>query len=211
MTAVQWTQEMDAALVDLRVTRKVAWKVVSVCDADGETVSLTHCRKRLKWLQATAGAPGAGPVAKAQEPSDRDGLLWLAKKKRLKHLQVQEGLYYRGLYRRGSTDGGTIRSCLDVRVGGGSGQGGLPLGGDFNDAQSKLELFVVRQIVLHGQVDVLTVMDGVCGLGHSVRFLAGGDQMRAAQLEAVLRVALDQMASNRKVKEAAQQSQRCAA
>lgn len=141
------------------------------------------------------------------EPSDRDGLLWLAKKKRLTTPQVGAGLYVRGLFRRDQASGVSLKSSLDVSAAAGvyncGKGGGLPLGGDYTDAQAKLELFVVRELTLGKQPDLLLVVDGVCGLGHTVRFLAGNNQLRAAELEASLRIALDLIAKSRRDKEEA--------
>jgi hypothetical protein len=52
-------------------------------------------------------------------------------------------------------------------------------------------------VVLRGQVDMLTVMDGVCGQGYTLRYLAGGDKHRAAELLVALRLALDMLVAYR--------------
>ena len=136
-------------------------------------------------------------------PLERDGLVWLAKKKRLSVGQLAEGLAYRNAFR----DAGelSMKSCLDV----GAGVGGQAGPGDIADravismTTARRELFVARYQVMRGQVDMLTVMDGVCGVGWTVRDLAAGDQVRARELEAVLKVALDLLVANRAQDEAA--------
>lgn len=146
---------------------------------------------------------------KQPEPSDKDGLLWLYKKKRLTQPQLAAAFHYRDLFRRESASGGTLKSFLDVSAGGGvyngGNGGGLPLGGQYTDAQAKLELFVIRELTLGKQEDLLIVMNGVCGVGHTVRYLAGNNQLRASELEAALRIALDLLVKVRRDKDAAAQ------
>lgn len=140
--------------------------------------------------------------ARTQEPADRDGLLWLVRKKRLTTLQIGAGIYYRDLFRAAAP--GIMKSCLDGAEGGGvynAGKGGgLPFEGEYLDGDAQLQLFVIRSLTLGEQPDLVTVMDGVCGIGHTVRYLAGGDQLRAAQLEAALRIALDLVVAVRAAK-----------
>lgn len=156
--------------------------------------------------------PAAEPIVKvaakpAPEPKERDGLLWLAKKKRLSSAQLGEALHYRRLF-RSLAPGGSTPSCLgSLGMGGRGGAGsGVLMEGDYGDAAAQLELMVLRSHVLQGQVDLLTVMDGVCGLGHTVRYLGGGDQLRPVQLEAALRIALDMLVTNRRAKDAAKET-----
>lgn len=137
------------------------------------------------------------------EPMDRDGLIWLHKKKRITAAQAKEGIHYRDLFRSALAGEASIPSNIPTGKVGGGQQGGLPFGDSFTDSAAKLALFVVRWNVLHGEPELLTVMDGVCGVGHTVRYLAGGNQLRAAQLEAALRIALNQMISCRQAKDAA--------
>jgi hypothetical protein len=140
-------------------------------------------------------------VKDAGEPIDRDGLIWPYKKKRITAAQAKEGFHYRDLFRSAAGGEAPIPSNIPTGKVGGGQQGGLPFSDGFNDAAAKLALFVVRWHVLLGQADLLLVMDGVCGVGHTVRYLAGGNQVRAAQLEAALRIALDMMSAARKAKE----------
>ena len=55
------------------------------------------------------------------------------------------------------------------------------------------ELFVIRHQILAGQYDMLTALDGVCGVGHTLREL-GKTQARAIALEQALMCALDLIA-----------------
>lgn len=120
-------------------------------------------------------------------PVDRDGLEWLQRKKRLTAQQHLTALTYRKAYRDAGEVG--LRSCLNDQPRGG--------GGDHMacaivaSADAKAWLAHVRGKVLAGQVDMLTVMDGVCGSGRTLRELAGGNDRKAAELEAILKVALD--------------------
>jgi hypothetical protein len=151
---------------------------------------------------ATVRVAKVVPEAAPPEPIDRDGLVWLHKKKRLTAAQAMKGFQYRDLFRQ-AREGGAIPSNIPTgRVGGGQ-TASLPFSGGFSESAAKLALFVVRWNVLLGQSDLLTVMDGVCGVGHTVRYLAGGEQLRAAQLEAALRIALDMMIASDKAKDEA--------
>jgi hypothetical protein len=167
-------------------------------------------RKQLrKDRQVAPRYPKAGEAAREVKvsseppaPIERDGLVWLAKKKRLSLSQLAEAMAYRNAYR----DAGelSMKSCLNV----GAGVGGQAGPGDIADravvsmTTARRELFVARYQVLRGQVDMLSVMDGVCGVGWTVRDLAAGDQVRARELEAVLKVALDLLVAHRMVDEA---------
>lgn len=137
-------------------------------------------------------APKGSAKPKAQEP--RDGLAWLIKKGRLTLAQAREAL----LYREGFRDAGEVamRSSLEVGVCGGQ-PSGLPNAAVFAMTKARQELALSRYKVLRGQVDMLTVMDGVCGHGYTLRHLAGGDHHRAAELEVALRIALDVLVAYR--------------
>jgi len=132
----------------------------------------------------------------------RDGLEWLSQKRRLSDEQLVEANAYRALYR----DAGEVamRSCLDVGAGGGGvGPKAYADAVLVASTNARRELQAIRGVVLRNQVEMLTVMDGVCGLGWTVRALAGGDQGRARELEALLRCALDLVAAWRATKIAA--------
>lgn len=124
------------------------------------------------------------PKAKDEEP--RDGLAWLLKKRRLTPEQAREGM----LYRAGFKDAGEVelRSSLNMAIGGG-GDMLLPAACAMTDA--KRQMLIIRYQVLRGQPDMIAAMDGVCGLGRTVRWLAGHDRHRADEMEIALRLALD--------------------
>lgn len=129
-------------------------------------------------------------VTNLPPPQDRDGLLWLIKKKRLNTAQIQVAKTWRDAVR--DAGGVSIRSCIDDTATGSGGPAWQRLQAAVAAASaSKAWLEHMRQDILCGQIDMLTVMDGVCGAGRTLRELAGGNDRRAGELEAVLRVALD--------------------
>lgn len=133
-------------------------------------------------------AAEAAPKKKPSDTLDRDSLEWMVNKRQLTAPQAREA----GLYRLGLRDGGEIstRSCLDFTVGSGQ-AGGLPGAAVASMSDARRYVFVIRYVVLRGQVDMLSVMDGVCGQGQTLLYLAGGDRNRAAELKTSLRIALD--------------------
>lgn len=195
-----WTKEMDDELIERRVVQKLKWRSVAPIGC----MNAKKCQGRLKVLQN--GRPEvAKAVAESSEKAeleDYDGLDWLVRKKRLSHAQGLKGYDYRRLFRR-ALPGAPIKSNFGMELGGGAFGSGLPNVEEYGDASAKLDLFVIRWNVLLGQADLLTVMNGVCGIGHTVRMLAGGNQLRAAQLEAALRIALDLMIASDQAKNAA--------
>lgn len=129
-------------------------------------------------------------VSKLPPPKDRDGLVWLIQKKRLTPEQQRTAKTWRDAAR--DATGVSIKSCIDDTASGSGGPAWQRLQAAYvATAASKAWLDQMRREVLRGQVDMLTVMDGVCGAGHTLRDLAGGNDRRAGELEAVLRVALD--------------------
>lgn len=136
----------------------------------------------------------AASAAPRAEDDGKDGLLWEVGKKRLTKAQAEEAM----AYRKGFRDAGevSVRSCLDVGVGGGQ-LSYLPGAAVLSMTAARRELFTARYKVLRGQVDMLTVMDGVCGLGHTLRHLAGGDRHRADELRVALKLALDMLVAYR--------------
>jgi hypothetical protein len=137
----------------------------------------------------TAGDP-TPKVSKIPPPQDRDGLLWLIKKKRLSVAQTQMAKTWRDAVR--DAGGVSIRSCIDDTARGSGGPAWQRLQAAYvAQTASTMWLEKMRRDVLRGQTDMLTVLDGVCGTGHTLRELAGGNDRRAGELEAVLRVALD--------------------
>lgn len=135
------------------------------------------------------------PAMRDTEMDGRDGLLWLKQKNRLTQSQIAAGFWVSDLIR----DAGDValRSCLDDNGGGGSATARSP-SPLVSLTTAKRELMVVRWVVLRGQTDMLLVVDGVCGARHTLRYLAGGNQQRARDLEVLLRAALDQIAEFRK-------------
>lgn len=139
-------------------------------------------------------------VATREEPAVlvRDGLAWLVRKKRLSVEQRVAAYKYQAAFRDAGEEA-AIKSSLgdglqEVHTAPGSRDGHattLVLGA----VQAKRELFRMRFEILRGQTDMLTVMDGVCGVGWSPRELANGNGHKANELETVLRVALDLIAA----------------
>lgn len=158
--------------------------------ARNEARRLANEAARIRAGAATGKASQAEPA----EPADRDGLVWLGQKRRLTAEQLREAFVYRDLMR----DGGevSLRSALEGGTGGGSAgpRSPSPL---VSLASARRELLVLRMVVLRGQCDMLTAMDGVCGAGHTLRYLAGNDMAgrpdkhRARDLEVLLKAALD--------------------
>lgn len=163
-------------------------------------------RERRELRKATPRAPrrtkGEAVVkiaverAHADEEMDgRDGLMWLKQKNRLTAEQMKAALWCSDLIR----DGGEValRSCLEAEGGGGSATARSP-SPIVSRTSAKRELLIVRWVVLRGQKDMILVIDGVCGARHTLRYLAGGKQQRARDLEVLLKAALDQIVEYRK-------------
>jgi hypothetical protein len=129
-------------------------------------------------------------VAKLPPPKQRDGLAWLIQKKRLTPTQAKTAKTWRDAAR--DATGVSIRSCIDDTATGSGGPAWLRLQAAYvASSAAQMWLDQMRREVLRGQADMLTVLDGVCGAGHTLRDLAGGNDRRAGELEAILRVALD--------------------
>lgn len=134
-------------------------------------------------------AAAAGETPPREDLGPKDGLLWLIKKKRLDRFQVAEAHRLRLGFRE---DGGEVEgivSCLEVAGGGSGGGGGQELRTVAMTDARRDYLLVVGQ-VLWGEPQMVAVVDGVCGRGYTLRYLAGGQQAKALELEATLRVAL---------------------
>lgn len=147
-------------------------------------------RKAIPKAPRKAKGPAEVRVGKPVDvrPQVRDGLEWELGKGRITVIQFREGMRFREGFRAAGEVG--LRSCLDVREGrGGGGKGALAPVEAMTLARA--EMLVIRYEVLRGQDDMLTVMDGVCGLGFTCRALANGDRRRADDLEVALRLALD--------------------
>jgi len=146
---------------------------------------------------AAAGAAASRPVvareSKEAGPLKREGIEWLVKRNRLNPRRLAAARFYRDRFM--NADGVSLKSCIDpTSTGGAAGPGIHADAGTVSLTQAKRDLFTIRYTLLAGQHDMLTVMDGVCGVGHTLRELAGGSQIQAATLEAVLMVALDLVA-----------------
>jgi hypothetical protein len=133
-----------------------------------------------------------GPAEPAPPPPDRDGLVWLIEKGKLKGERRSAALAYREAFRdAGGVSVPSSLSSLD-RVQGGGFNAQLTMAIAVS-ACSRIQEF--RQVALHGQEDLLTVADGVCGCGHTLRTLAGRDGPRSMVMMGMLLVALDLIAA----------------
>lgn len=148
------------------------------------------------WNTQTRGLEKPQPKvgAKGGPNPDEDGLHRLVRKKRLTADQMRAASSLRSLAKLAELAGGPAKSCLDIGVGGGQGTG-LPVhdGEAINALAAKRELFRLRWTVLKGEPEMMVVLDGIVVAGHTTMKLAGGDQQRARELEAVLRVALNML------------------
>jgi hypothetical protein len=133
--------------------------------------------------------PRVGRKADAgAEETPRDGLAWLLKKKRISAEQARAGLRYRAGFRE---DGGEVMgvgSCLEVSLGG-SGDGKEMKLVATSDARREY-LLIVGSVLWH-DAQLVAVMDGICGHGYTPRYLAGGKQVEALEVETALKVALN--------------------
>lgn len=189
MAAVLWTEDMDERLKDFR-ERNIAWPTV----ASALKVSVARCKTRFAKLNAGVArvATNAAPKTEVRE----DGLVWVIQKKKIKPHHIVQARLYRSLHRMADLSGGVLKSCLDVGVGGGSNGAMMITEAFLQQAEitaATRRLFVIRMIVLAGQPELLTAMDGICGVGHTPMALAGGNGHRAKELETLLRVGLDLM------------------
>ena len=129
----------------------------------------------------------AAPPPKVEEVQ-RDGLEWLIKRRKAKVTPARQGAawFYRDAFR--AVGGVPIASTLGSLDRVDSSARTPPM---IHCLDASSTLFILRSKVLCGQDDMLTVMDGVIGLGHTLRALAGGDDRLAGAMEQVLYVALD--------------------
>jgi hypothetical protein len=196
---VVWTPELDRLLLDLRAKGK-SWKVIIAA----LMIRQTACEGRLKALKR-AGGVAAVKVAEAETdegvahaPAGVDGLEWLVKKGRLTNEQMGQAWAYRRDFRAAEGEGAGMKSSLAAldAVKGGRGDV-LPV--VYSQAMAKRRQFIRRYQILGGEDHVLIVLDAVCGRGMTTRELAGGDGHRASTHEAVLRVALNMLATHAKL------------
>lgn len=148
------------------------------------------------WNEQTRGLvkPAVKVGPRGGPDPDEDGFHRLVRKKRLTDDQMRAGKRLRDLAKLAELAGGPAKSCLDIGVGGGSGSGLPVFDGEADSAlAAKRELFRLRWAVLKGEPEMRLVLDGVIIAGHTLIKLAGGDQSRSRELEAVLRVALNML------------------
>ncbi|MDP1738902.1 MAG: hypothetical protein Q8L23_15855 [Caulobacter sp.] len=160
-----------------------------------------------RWNALVKGLPGPEPRVGKRDAvaDDEDGLVRLVRKGRLSPDQKAQAVRWRRLSRLAQLCAGPVKMANYDGVGGGRDHD-LKADGALAEAlAAKRELFELRWIVLRGEDEMLTVLDGVCVGGHTVRALAGGDGPRAMVLEAVLKVALNLLhnAANPPVQKAA--------
>jgi hypothetical protein len=126
------------------------------------------------------------------------GLAWLLRKGRITAGQAAAGERYGACWRRAQAEP-AIGSTLDVQPGRGC-AGGPPLADILRAAEGRqaaegrLESYRLR---LQGQADLIAACDLVCGQELTPREAAGAER-EAARLEAVLKVALDILAAERR-------------
>lgn len=182
---IEWTPEMNALLLRERAkTPPASWRKV----AGWLGVNVDTAQGRHKALTGESEQPRV--AAKAPDVVE-DGLGWMIRKGRLTKARAEMAVRYREAFRDGGA--GSMKSCLDVSVGGGTPGPGRAGAAFASHTDAQRQLFRWRHLVLRSQTDMLTVMDGVCGLGWSPRRLAGGNGHRANELETVLGIALDLM------------------
>lgn len=137
------------------------------------------------------------------DPTDRDGLAWLARKQRISAAQAKAGLAYRDLFRHVVDFGGAdVGSCVErLKTAGRGGAYVAPNGSAYTAGQARAELFRLRWVVMGGQADLQIALDGVCGVGHTLDYLAGGNRQRREQLGTALRIGLDLLVADARSKE----------
>lgn len=161
---------------------------------DREQAKREVARDRAKEVQRgindtvdTARAHGAEP-GDIEQPANgptrilnRDGLLWLIAKKRLNQAQRDAAERYRADFT--IVEGGSLRSCIDDRIGGG---GGLAVE---TITHARWRLKDAREIGLVRDPGFIGIMDAVAGLGTTLRELANSDAYKTTTLEVEFRIA----------------------
>jgi len=136
-------------------------------------------------------AQGIETARTASGAGARHGLLWLIQKGRLTPMRKVAGQRWSDDYSLVRTDG--VRSCLNDNVRGVGGND-MRLEEKKAAAQQRLSSARSRIRLTTGSDGLADLLDAVCGRGISLRALAGGDKVKAAQKEAELGVALDMAA-----------------
>lgn len=144
-------------------------------------------RARATVGRALVAAEDAPPPPKKAEV--RDGLAWLVKKRRLNEAQAVEAAKYRLGFRDDGGEVEGVKSCLEIGIGGG-GEGGRQAAlAAMSDARRDY-LLIVGSVLWHDP-QLTAVMDGVCGRGYTLSYLAGNNHHKAAELETMLKTALN--------------------
>lgn len=133
------------------------------------------------------------PIAKAENMLDRDGLLWLRKKRRISIRRFLAAGTYRQAFREPQE--GSMKSCLDDTARGG-GTSGRPPDNNLRRVDALRLLHDFRTDALKSHAEMIAVMDGVAGGGLTLREMAGGDKHRAAELETIFGLACDLIAQH---------------
>lgn len=148
-----------------------------------------------RWRALTEGV--TAPVVRigrkpGLDPAE-DGLMRLRRKQQLTVDQLRQAFAYRDDAALAALAVGPVKvSDLEGARGGGGGKAACASDGGLADyIAAQRRQFTRRNVVLSGQSDMLTVMDGVCVGRHTLMALAGEDDRRSRELLAVLRVALD--------------------
>lgn len=136
-------------------------------------------------------AQGIETARTASGAGARHGLLWLIQKGRLTPMRKVAGQRWSDDYSLVRTDG--VRSCLNDNVRG-AGAAAMRLEEKKAAAQQRLSSARFRIRLMTGSDGLADLLDAVCGRGISLRALAGGDKVKAAQKEAELGIALDMAA-----------------
>lgn len=186
---IAWNEALDASLLDQRQVRRLAWKHVFIPGA-----TRRECQVRLRVL--LDDKPKAEvKVAKPDAREEEDGLARLEKRcKRFTAERRRWAYHYRAEGRIAEADIAGMRSCVDFSVGAGGGVADLQTYTLARAVDAKRAMLRMRYEALRGQPDLIMVMDGVCLRGLTTRRLAGGDGIRALELESLLMVALDLIA-----------------
>ncbi|MEN5147193.1 hypothetical protein [Brevundimonas diminuta] len=178
-------------LLQFGVARQMLDEIDDALEAQRHKAEGDEARRAGEEQDDLLHAQGVETVRTASGAGARHGLLWLIHKGRLTPMQKVAGQRWSDDYSLVRTDG--VRSCLNDNVRGQATEA-LRLEEKRAAAQQRLMAarFRIRQTT--GSERLSDLLDAVCGRGNSLRALAGGDKVRAAQMEAELGVALDMAA-----------------
>lgn len=177
----------------LRLERQAKARAEATAVAEGvaETVALSRARG-----QAIAAPSAKRQGVGGQAYRRQTGLDWLAAKGRLDAQALAAGERYGAVYRRVKLEA-PIRSTLDQRIRGGFVTPDIAdtLAHGEGTAQARRRLGDLRQR-LYRQEDLVAACDLICGEEKTPREAAASER-EASRLEAVLKVALDILATGR--------------